>query len=100
MQFFVDSYADLKYRSVPLASPTFANFKNMPPVYLQYSSNEVLSGECKDFADKLNNFGVEVALNVGRDLWHNWHLSGGLFPESVESIKTVAKFIIDKTMNN
>lgn len=97
MSFFADSYAGDSPKSNPIISPLFANLKKLPPIYLQFSSNEVLYSECKSFIDKLKNDGIETTFNIGDDLWHNWHLANDLITESRKSIEAVSKFIINKT---
>lgn len=94
MDFFINSYVGDYENTDPLISPLFANLRQMPPFLLQVGSDEVMLSECKQFVKNARRDKVKAVLQVGKGMWHNWHLSANYMPESSDSIKTVADYII------
>jgi len=94
MDFFINSYIGDGDNTDPLISPLFADLHKIPPFLLQVGSDEVLLSECKQIVKNARRDKVKATLRVGKGMWHNWHLSANYMPESSDSIKTVADYII------
>lgn len=94
MDFFINSYVGEGDKTDPLISPLFADLHDIPPFLLQVGSDEVLLSECKQFIKNAKRDKVKANLRIGKGMWHNWHLSANYMPESNDSIKTVADYII------
>ena len=94
MDFFINSYIGDGDSTDPFISPLFADLHNLPPFLLQVGSDEVLLSECKQMVKNARRDKVKATLRVGKGMWHNWHLSANYMPESSDSIKTVADYIV------
>jgi len=97
MDFFTDSYIGDFDKTDPFISPMFADLHNLPSFLLQVGSDEVLLSECKQIVKYAKRDKVKATLRIGKGMWHNWHLSANYMPESNQSIKKVAEYIISKT---
>ena len=77
----------------PLASPLYGDFEGLPPTLIQVSDTEVLLDDSRRLAEKMEEAGVIVKL----DIWHNqphvWHLMARWVPESREAIRDIAGFL-------
>lgn len=93
MQFFTGAYRGKESATNPLISPTFANLKGLPKMQLFVSDNELPFDDIVAFSKKLQKYGVECELHVGKNLMHGYPLVARFVPEAQESIKQMAKFI-------
>ncbi len=77
----------------PRASPLLADFSNPPPVFLQYSTREILCDDSRRMAAHLRRAGGTVVEDEWPDPPHVWVLFDGLIPEARAALKNVAGFI-------
>ena len=75
----------------PLASPLFANLKDLPPVLLQVGTHEILYDDAVSFAEEAGRAGVEVELEIGHELIHVWQIFP-ITPEAVASTVRIGRF--------
>lgn len=77
----------------PLASPVFADLKNLPPVLLQVSSAEMLLADSQDIHHKIRASGGASKLEIFDDLAHCWQMLNWLVPEAGQALDHAADFI-------
>jgi epsilon-lactone hydrolase len=83
---------DIDIRS-PLASPSFADLRGLPPLLVQVGSHEVLLSDCEGFAEKARAAGVEVQLEVWPQMQHEWQFAARFLPEGRSAISRVGAFL-------
>ena len=81
-------YCNASDKSSPFISPLFGDFKNSPPIMIQYAENEVLSIQIEQFLKKLKKQRVKVVSKIWKDLWHDFQLETDL----IETRKSFALF--------
>ncbi len=62
----------------PFISPLFGDFKNSPPIMIQYAENEMLSVQIEKFLKRLKKQRVKVLTKIWKDLWHDFQLETDL----------------------
>jgi acetyl esterase/lipase len=62
----------------PFISPLFGDFKNSPPIMIQYAENEILSVQIGQFLKRLKKQRVKVVTKTWKDLWHDFQLETDL----------------------
>ena len=82
-------YCNLSDHKNPLISPLFGDFKNSPPIMIQYAENEVLSVQIGQFLKRLKKQRVKVITKIWKDLWHDFQLETDL-------IETRKSFVLFK----
>lgn len=80
-------------RKHPLVSPLYADLRGMPPMFLQYGSDEALVGEGRALADKAKAAGVDVRLDVFPGMLHTFHMMAGRAPEADDGIARFAAWL-------
>lgn len=79
----------------PDVSPIFADFTGFPSMHIQVSNTELLRDEALRLAQKAHAAGVDVELEMWRDVPHGFQLAWFL-PEASQAIDRMADFIADK----
>ncbi len=80
----------------PLASPLFADLHGLPPVLIQVGSDEVLLSDSTSFAERAQAAGVEVTLEVWKNMQHVWQFAARYLPEARQAIGGIGEFIAEK----
>ena len=62
----------------PLISPLFGDFRNSPPIMIQYAEKEMLSIQIGKFLKRLEKQRVKVVTKIWKDLWHDFQLETDL----------------------
>ncbi|WP_424979357.1 alpha/beta hydrolase fold domain-containing protein [Leisingera sp. S232] len=75
------------------ASPLFADFRNPPPVLIQAGSTEVLLSDAQRMAERLQEAGGTVSLNIWRNVPHVWQFMAGHLPEGQAALEEAAGFV-------
>lgn len=75
------------------ASPLYAEFAGMPPVWLTAADREILLDDTRRMAVKLRDQGVEVTEVIQHDLPHVWPILHNLLPEGRATLDEVATWI-------
>ena len=77
----------------PLASPLFANLKNLPPLLIQVGSDELVLSDAIQLEEKAKADGVDVTLEVWENTQHEWHFAANILPEGRQAIDGIGQFI-------
>lgn len=77
----------------PMISPIFGDFGGFPPTYIQVGNQEILQSDSVLLYKKMNQAGVNVTLDVFKDMWHVFQMSP--FKTAVEAMDKNAEFIFD-----
>jgi acetyl esterase/lipase len=77
----------------PLASPLFGSFKGFPDLLIQVGSREMLLDDAKRVAQKAEEEGCKVDLQVWDDMVHVWQGYAPFLPEAVEALEAIGNFI-------
>ncbi len=77
----------------PLVSPVFANVAGLPPMLIHVGDDEILLSDSTRFADKLQEAGVDVELEIWPEMWHVFQLFVGKMPESRRAIVKIGDYI-------
>lgn len=79
--------------SHPLISPINNDFTGLTPVLIQTGENEILLADSRLLAEKLENKGVHVELNIYKHMFHVWHYFAKYLSESRMAIQKIGQFI-------
>ncbi|MBN3790875.1 alpha/beta hydrolase [Burkholderia sp. Ac-20353] len=77
----------------PYASPLYADFTGLPPLFIQAGSTEVLLDDARRVADKAKAAGVQVEIEVWPEMPHVWQLYAPMVPESRQALDRAAAFL-------
>ncbi len=77
----------------PRASPLFAAFPNPPPVYLQVSRSEIVFDDSMRLADRLEQAGGRVKLDIWDDAPHVFVLFENRIREARQALKSAGRWI-------
>ena len=77
----------------PLASPLYADLKGYPPLYLQVSNSEVFLSDALRLAQKAEEQGVKVIVDVWEGMTHAWPFFARFLPESRIALKKISHFM-------
>jgi epsilon-lactone hydrolase len=77
----------------PLASPLYADLKELPPLFVQASTIEVLLDDSMRVVEKTRAAGGEVIFKAWPGLPHVWHLFTPYLPEARAALSEANAFI-------
>lgn len=77
----------------PRLSPLFADFSGSAPVRLSVGDTEILRDDTLRMVDRMREQGVEVTLELARDLPHVWPMLHAFIPEARSSLGELADWI-------
>jgi acetyl esterase/lipase len=77
----------------PLISPLYADLHGLPPMLIHVGSDEIMFDDSTRLAERAKDAGVEVTLDIGESMWHNWHAFAPQLPEGLQAIELVGQFI-------
>jgi acetyl esterase/lipase len=89
-------YCDESEFEHPLVSPVFADVAGLPPIYIQVGDDEILLSDSTRIAEKIEEAGGEVMLEIWPEMWHVFQVFVHQMPESREAIRKVAPFVREK----
>lgn len=75
-------------------SPLFGDMKKLPQTTIFVGTHEILYPDIVKFTNRLKNSGVDVELNIGKDMSHVYPLYP-MVPESKEAFKHIVEVILD-----
>lgn len=81
----------------PLASPLYADLKNLPPLLIQVGTEETLLDDAHRLAKRAREAGVPVTLDVFDGMPHVWHVFASYLPEAQEAIDQIGIFVRAQT---
>ena len=77
----------------PLASPLYADLHGLPPLLIQVGTSEALLDDSVRFAERAKAAGVDVRLEVWKDMIHIFAFFAVFAPESRQGIEQICEFI-------
>jgi monoterpene epsilon-lactone hydrolase len=81
----------------PLAAPINAALENLPPLFIQVGNAETLLDDSTRLADRAEEAGVDVTLQIWDEMPHVWHLAAPVLPEGQEAIEKIGEFVRGRT---
>jgi epsilon-lactone hydrolase len=84
-----DAYVGTADPRSPLASPIYSDLSGLPPLLIQVGENEVLLSDSTRLAERAEDAGVDVTLEVWPDMIHVWHFFAGMLPEGQQAIDRI-----------
>lgn len=75
-------YAGERGVNDPVCSPLFADLDQLPMLFVQVGSDEILYSDAERLVERAQLAGVAADLRVFEDLWHDFHLHAGMLPEA------------------
>lgn len=82
----------------PYASPLYADFRGLPPLFMLAGSTETLLDDTRRVAERARAAGVSVECTIGRDLPHIWPIYAPFMPEARRALDDSARFVERVTM--
>jgi monoterpene epsilon-lactone hydrolase len=79
--------------SHPYLSPIYANFKDIPDIFIQVSDAEILLDDSILLAEKAKLQGVKITLEIWKDLPHCFQLFAQYIPEGKQAFSHIIEFI-------
>ena len=89
---FAGTYLGDATASDPRASPLFADLSNLPPVFTQVGTTELLLDDAVRMHETLKASGGESTLEQWPHVFHGWHMLVGLVPEAKSALEKCAAF--------
>lgn len=86
-------FCDSAQNCDPLVSPTLADLRDLPPIYLQAGRCEVLYDSIRAFAEAAKRQGAEVTLEAWDDMNHDFQLFGPDAPQSTQALRRIDEVI-------
>lgn len=83
-------------RHDPYVSPVYGEYHNFPPMYFTVGGHEMLLDDTLTVVKKLKEKGVEVGLDVQKEMFHIYPLYGMFVPEGRKSFLMTMDFIKNK----
>ena len=81
----------------PLASPVYADLRDLPPLLIQVGTEEALYDDAITLSRVARDAGVDATLEVWEGMMHVWHLMARLIPEGRQAIQVIGAFVTAKT---
>ena len=77
----------------PLAAPLYADLRGLPPLLIQVGNQETLLDDSTRIAQRAEEAGVDVTLDVWDDMPHVWHIFASFLPEARQAINGAGELI-------
>ena len=89
---YLGDQGDSPARRDPLASPLYADFHGLPPLYIQVGGDEALLDDAARLADAARAAGVDVQYEVWPEQQHVFQFLAGTAPEGDDAVAKLATF--------
>lgn len=86
---WADCYIGTEKPEHPLISPIFGDLHDLPPMFIQVGSDEILLDDLIALAKIAPN----ATLKIWDGMWHDWHVFGALICESKQAFEEIKQFI-------
>ncbi len=93
MEFLVKLYIGENNAKNPLISPLYADLHDLPPLFIQVGTAEMIMDDSVRIAKKAEEAGVEVTLDVWEGMPHVFALFFQYAPESKKAIERVCEYL-------
>jgi phosphinothricin tripeptide acetyl hydrolase len=77
----------------PLASPLFADLRDLPPLLIHVGSDEVLLDDAVQLAERAKAAGVDATLEIYDHMIHVWHWFLPMLDEAHAAVETIGRFV-------
>ncbi|MCH2173358.1 alpha/beta hydrolase [Myxococcota bacterium] len=77
----------------PRVSPALGDLTGLPPLLIHVGDVEVLFDDAQRLAAGARRDGVDVQLSVYPEMPHVWHMAVPAFPEAVDAVDEIARFV-------
>jgi len=81
----------------PYASLLYSDPTGLPPLFIQVSDSEVLYRDTVRYEKMAKAAGVQVEVEVWKNMVHVWQAYGPILPEAMQAIKKLGEYIETKT---
>ena len=78
---------------LPWISPLYGDLHGLPPICIYVGDDETMRDDSLRFAEKAQEAGVEITLNVAQGMVHCYPLFAPLFPEATQAMQEICAFI-------
>ena len=93
MQFLVKQYVGENDPENPLISPLYADLHDLPPIFIQVGTSEMILDDSLRIAKNAEEAGVDVTLDVWEEMPHVFSLFFQFAPESRDAIDRVCEYL-------
>jgi acetyl esterase/lipase len=76
-----------------IASPTYGDLKDLPPIFIQYGLNELLKDDIENFCQKLNAHEVQITCQGWENMFHCWQIFSSVLEEGQQAIEETGQYI-------
>jgi epsilon-lactone hydrolase len=83
-------------RKDPYINPLFSDMRGLPPIYLQVGGEEVLLDDSLRLKELAEKAGVEVKLDIFKNMQHTFQMAVGKAPEANDAIMKMAHWMKPK----
>ena len=87
------AYLGDRSRTIPLASPYYADLRGLPPLLMQVGGAEVLLDDTIRTAERAKEAGVDVTVKLWEGMPHVWQVFVNFLPEAQLSLEECGQFI-------
>ncbi|WP_405060684.1 alpha/beta hydrolase [Kribbella sp. NBC_01505] len=77
----------------PLANPLYGDLTGLGPIYVQVGGDEVLVDDAHLLAERAEQAGVEVRIDVFPQMQHTFQMAAGRAPEADDAIRRLASWV-------
>jgi monoterpene epsilon-lactone hydrolase len=77
----------------PLVSPVYADLHGLPPMLIQVGTSEILLDDSVRLADHAKRAGVDVKLDIWKEMIHVFQAFAVFLPEGRQAINEIGKFV-------
>ena len=85
--------------TMPLLSPLFGNYEDLPPLLVCVGTHEIHLDDCVNVAKKAEERGVEVTLSKWKNMVHAFPIMSPFFPEAKQAMNTICEFAVEHIVN-
>jgi epsilon-lactone hydrolase len=78
---------------LPYISPLYGDLHGLPPILINAGTNDELIDGAEKFFEKAKAAGVDILFRKGEKMVHCYPLLAPMFPEAVEAMDEIVKFI-------
>lgn len=88
-----DGYRGQLPANDPRISPIFADLSHLPPLLIQAGSEEILVDDATNLADRAQQEGVQVNLQIYENMWHNFQMFNRFIQKSEQALVEIGNFM-------
>ena len=90
---WADWFCSPEQRRNPLVSPTYADLRGLPPIYVQAGGAEILYDSIRKFTVHARSQGANVTLEIWPEMTHDFQMFGTRVPQSSEALHRLGEVI-------